>query len=465
LSQAADPAAGQNDASSTQSVGRVFKENLGVISARTPPVGPDPLAQYRHATPQSLLSELTPTIATAVAGGTAWAAFVIFGKRRRDDEEPSSDSLLAAAAATGLDIGAGTGLPPVDESTMPRWRRPSLQQVRKADPLRAVAEAPHMSFATNGVRPLESFERRQIRYRLVRLLDCPDELRASEIGIIDRGDEVQLLERHGVYWRVLCPDGRQGWVHRMTLADAAGETVETAAEPPEATVFDAPVETETYASAEAEPSVDGLLEAYMRARSDVMPALDELAPMAVDAEICEPAAAAEPTVAAEPAVAEQAQAPQPDPQPEPQIGTSPQADPAPSAGSSVAMLALDYLQRAGFSVETIETTAQPAQPAAEDIVVQAVEPVVASVVEAVVEPAAEAAGAAVVETAPETVAAAAAESAIEAPSETSVQPSVEATLVAEPGHAGERYSGRKTAGTRKAATASRPGTKPRRPSR
>ena len=62
-------------------------------------------------------------------------------------------------------------------------------------------------------------ERRQIGYRLVRLLDSPDELRATEIGIIDQGDEVQLLQRHGVYWLVPCPDGRQGSVHRMTLAD------------------------------------------------------------------------------------------------------------------------------------------------------------------------------------------------------------------------------------------------------
>jgi len=39
-----------------------------------------------------------------------------------------------------------------------------------------------MSFAGAGVRPLESYERRYIRYRLVRLLNCPDEVRASEIA-------------------------------------------------------------------------------------------------------------------------------------------------------------------------------------------------------------------------------------------------------------------------------------------
>lgn len=68
-------------------------------------------------------------------------------------------------------------------------------------------------------------ERRRIRYRLVRLLDMPDELRSNEIGILDEGGEVQLLESRGTYRLVLCPDGRQGWLHRMVLGDlvAAGE--------------------------------------------------------------------------------------------------------------------------------------------------------------------------------------------------------------------------------------------------
>ena len=52
-----------------------------------------------------------------------------------------------------------------------------------------------------------------------RLLDAPDELRSVEIGQLDQGDEVQLLEKSGAYWRVLCPDGRQGWLHKMTLGD------------------------------------------------------------------------------------------------------------------------------------------------------------------------------------------------------------------------------------------------------
>jgi hypothetical protein len=80
-----------------------------------------------------------------------------------------------------------------------------------------------MSFATGAVPPVEGHERRVIRYRAVRLLDAPDELRSSDIGQLDQGDEVQLLERSGAYWLVLCPDGRQGWLHKMTLGDLVGD--------------------------------------------------------------------------------------------------------------------------------------------------------------------------------------------------------------------------------------------------
>jgi hypothetical protein len=74
------------------------------------------------------------------------------------------------------------------------------------------------------------YERRVIRYRVVSLLDAPDELRAVEIGQLDQGDEVQLLEKSGAYWLVLCPDGRQGWLHKMTLGDVVADESSSAAD-------------------------------------------------------------------------------------------------------------------------------------------------------------------------------------------------------------------------------------------
>lgn len=172
---------------------------------------------------------LLPTVVTTTGTVTLMSAFLIFGKRRRDGEPPDSDAHLAEAAARGIaSLGAGGLVPsaaPADpEALMPRWRRPSLMAARKADPLRQAAASYSLTFETGEVDPRAGYERRRIRYRLVHLLDQPDELRSTEIGMLDAGDEVQLIEKSGAYWHVLCPDGREGWVHQMTLGPRLDDT-------------------------------------------------------------------------------------------------------------------------------------------------------------------------------------------------------------------------------------------------
>ena len=111
------------------------------------------------------------------------------------------------------------------------------------------------------VGPLDGHERRLIRYNVVRLLDVPDELRGIEIGFLDQGDEVQLLEQQGAYWLVLCPDGRQGWLaqddprrrRRRTRGPANGAT---------ATM---PLAADTWTMGDADGG-GGILEAYLAAR-------------------------------------------------------------------------------------------------------------------------------------------------------------------------------------------------------
>jgi hypothetical protein len=169
---------------------------------------------------------LLPTL-VGTSGAVAMSmAFAIFGKKRRDEEQPLPDEVLQAQAARGSTVaasGAMVGNRPFEaplegEAAMPRWRRPSLLEARKADPTRSVATSSRLAFAA-GASTDEVRERRVVRYRVVRLLDAPDELRSADIGQLDQGDEVQLLERSGAYWLVLCPDGRQGWLHKMTLGD------------------------------------------------------------------------------------------------------------------------------------------------------------------------------------------------------------------------------------------------------
>ena len=216
---------------------------------------------------------------TTTGAVTAAMAFGLFGRRRRDDDDPSDD-VLAAAAARGLEVAAGgprrrrcrgtmnggAAMPSGDiaaadlEALMPRWRRPSLIQARKADPIRDDTPAPRLTFDQGLVGPLDGRERRVIRYRVVRLLDSPDELRGAEIGYLDQGDEVQLLEKYGAYWLVLCPDGRQGWIHKMTLGETDRE--EGPAEGPVATM---PTVADTWTMGEADIDSD-VLAAYLESR-------------------------------------------------------------------------------------------------------------------------------------------------------------------------------------------------------
>jgi hypothetical protein len=208
---------------------------------------------------------LLPTF-VATAGTAALAlAFGFFGKRRRDGEAPEPDEVLEAQAARGAQVTADgslvTGSGPgavawVDaEMAMPRWRRPSLLEARKADPLRDVAPIARLTFAHGSVVASAGLERRLIRYHVVELLQEPDELRAARVGSLTQGDEVQLLERSGTYWRVLCPDGREGWIHKMTLGEVVGE-------PP------APTAGETWAtdSVDREEVDDDVLAAFIAAR-------------------------------------------------------------------------------------------------------------------------------------------------------------------------------------------------------
>jgi hypothetical protein len=221
---------------------------------------------------------LEPTLVTTTGLATASMALGIFGRKRRDDQQPGTDDELADLAAQGIGVGtdgaagaadgeepdlAGDGLTPEMESLMPRWRRPSLMQARKADPTRQTDDAPRLRFEDGMSGSLAGQERRYVRYTVVRLLDAPDELRANEIGVLGTGDEVVVLERQGVYCLVQAPNGGRGWIHKMTLGDIVGPA-STAVESPTASLPDS---AETWTMGEADAGFDDdVLAAYLAAR-------------------------------------------------------------------------------------------------------------------------------------------------------------------------------------------------------
>jgi len=191
----------------------------------------------------AFLLRLVPTLlVTTGAVAMAMAAFMSFGRRRRDDG-PATDAVMSAAAGSAGGAYAGSRLVPdailVPDAValasavraaavavsatgpadvdVPRWRRQSLLQARKNDPTRNVSATVNLTFDGAAGAAVSGLERRLIRYRLVGLLDQPDDVRGVQIGTLDEGDEVVLLEKHGTYWRILCPDGREGWLHKMVL--------------------------------------------------------------------------------------------------------------------------------------------------------------------------------------------------------------------------------------------------------
>jgi hypothetical protein len=160
-----------------------------------------------------------PAVIGSTLAVTGWMAFVLFNKRRRDEEPPAPDGVLQAAAAMG--VGMGAPVAPIDpELLMPRWRRPSLLEARKTDPIRAPApERPRLTFSQGGSDTPSGSERRAVRYAVIPLLDRPDEIQAMRIGELAAGDEVEVRQRSGAYCHVISPDGREGWIHRTTLGD------------------------------------------------------------------------------------------------------------------------------------------------------------------------------------------------------------------------------------------------------
>jgi hypothetical protein len=234
------------------------------------------LTSGRPTVPLGLVATLVTT--SGIVGATL--AFGLFGKRRRDGDPPAPDDVLAHAARSPLAVAAAAGYargdadldeaeaavavvkapnPREAELALPRWRRPSLLEARKADPIRDAVEVPRLTFDHGLVGPIDGRERRLIRYNLVRLLDMPDELRGTELAFLDQGDEVQLLEKRGAYWLVLCPDGRQGWIHKMTLGETIGERPVQST--PTATM---PIAAETWTMGD---DVDGdVLAAYLASR-------------------------------------------------------------------------------------------------------------------------------------------------------------------------------------------------------
>ena len=199
----------------------------------------------------SLFATLTralPATVVATGGVTMAMAFLVFGKKRRDREPTGPDDELAANAARGAGLqlrmrryakvvvpNAAAVATAVQAAVSGARRGRHLRHRRP--PASLAAPVPHRGTQGRPAPPQRLHDhapdvrppRRGQHARRPRAAPHPlppgpacstaRRVPGTEIGSLAQGDEVLLLERSGTYWRVLCPDGLEGWLHSMTLGD------------------------------------------------------------------------------------------------------------------------------------------------------------------------------------------------------------------------------------------------------
>lgn len=173
----------------------------------------------------SILAGLAATVSVGLAvvlAGLVGMVGIVRGRAPEDLEDVEEHPVVAAMAPEAVGVSD-------PESSMPRWRRPSLLAARHADPSRNG----HVERNPLRFRPEHApttAELRVVRYAVVPLLDRPDEVLGLQVMDLIAGDEVQVVETSSAFWEVVCPDGERGYLHRTTLGLPSTIGRETAAD-------------------------------------------------------------------------------------------------------------------------------------------------------------------------------------------------------------------------------------------
>jgi hypothetical protein len=150
--------------------------------------------------------------------------FLLVGRRRRrkDDDGVAVRTLDPSTVPPPVVVEPMTAI--VDEDLTPVDDDAPLKEVRKASK-RATAAATAAAVATSvrtfAKPPKKGVERAKVGYRRVRISSEPDAVRSVELGRLDRGDEVEILESHEGFLRVRTPDDITGWILRHTVTGAS----------------------------------------------------------------------------------------------------------------------------------------------------------------------------------------------------------------------------------------------------
>ena len=172
-----------------------------------------------------MLGLLALVVAAAAGGG-----LLLLAARRRSRKRPDVvDGLpvAAAVAATAPEVPAApvvlAAMTAVDDELAPVDEDAPLKKSRKTT--RKLQPAAAMGAATAVRRkfdapPTRGIERAKVGYRQVRISSEPDAVRSAELGRLDRGDEVEILELHEGFLQIRTPDDITGWILRHTIVGA-----------------------------------------------------------------------------------------------------------------------------------------------------------------------------------------------------------------------------------------------------
>jgi hypothetical protein len=127
---------------------------------------------------------------------TGGVSLLLLLVRRSRHHESGPNGLFPAAAPTGTVATVGSQRPPPGEGSV------------KADPARTFD------------MPAKGADRARVGYRQVRVSSKPDAVRSVELGRLDRGDEVEILDSFEGFLQVRTPDDITGWILRHTLVGA-----------------------------------------------------------------------------------------------------------------------------------------------------------------------------------------------------------------------------------------------------
>jgi hypothetical protein len=134
--------------------------------------------------------------------GGAWLFLFLVRRRHGDDDWWSGGLVLATEPDSPVPARASAAAPP-----------PADDLTQKAAPTATSPRAPQVFAAP----PAKDVERVKIGYRRVRVSSKPDAVRSVELGRLERGDEVEILESYEGFLRVQTADGTTGWIQRHTV--------------------------------------------------------------------------------------------------------------------------------------------------------------------------------------------------------------------------------------------------------